>query len=497
MFLLRPVYWLALVLAMMDLPLPAQVGYPGQYPPPNGGVGIPVPRRSKKKEQQAQLQSADGMLRRMRKDEVVLEADDHRIINFKRDDKTRFLKEGNPIQAADLKPGDYIEVEFSEDDEGFLTAVNVSWQQDGTEKDRAHALEPVDISVAKNAHDRAKAPEVADEDDAQAGKAVKPGPAPGGSKAPVATADDANPADLKEPDKEQPKVVQIDPDDLGPPVLSRGGKVARREAAPAPAQPAEEARISDRNVPAEEPPAAQPAVTGPLRPEEAIIEKAREAAGSFLQTLPNYFCQEVMTRYQSGTLRGTWQPMDVVSMALVFDKGEESYRNIQVNGKPTKKKMEDLAGAWSTGEFGSVLADLFSPATEADFEFRKESRTGGRPAMLYDYTVEREHSHWRIMIASQLVEPSYAGSVWVDKETKRVLRIEMQATHMPDAFPVDKVEMATDYQFIRIGDREYLVPVHAETLGCQRDSDQCTHNVIDFRNYHRYSGESSISFENN
>jgi hypothetical protein len=487
-------FWLAVALSITELPLSAQVGYPGQYPPQNGGLGIPFPRKSKKKDQQAQLQSTDGMLRRLKKDEVILEADDHRILNFKRDDKTRFLKEGSAIKPAELKPGDYVEIEASQDDEGFLTAVNVMWQQDGTEKDRAHALEPVESSVAKNAHDRAKATEEADDTDDKDARSAPPsatGPAQTGSPA----AEETNPADLNAPTKEQPKVVQIDSDDQGPPVLKRGGKSARREAEPAPPQPAADSQLSARNEPPPESQPPQAAVTGPMRPEEVIIEKAREAAGAFLETLPNYFCQEVMTRYQSGSQRASWQPVDVVSMALVYEKGQESYRNIQVNGKATKKKMEDLAGAWSTGEFGSVLLDLFSPSTAADFEFRKESRTGGRSAMVYDYVVEREHSHWRIMVASQLVLPSYSGSVWVDKETKRVLRIEMQATKMPEAFPVDKVEMATDYEFVRFGDREYLVPVHAESLGCQRDSDLCTRNVIDFRNYHRYSGESNITFE--
>jgi hypothetical protein len=165
-----------------------------------------------------------------------------------------------------------------------------------------------------------------------------------------------------------------------------------------------------------------------------------------------------------------------------------------VGGK-AKKSMADLSGSWSTGEFGSVLKDVFSPATAADFEFRKEARSAGRASMVYDFSVEREHSHWEIMVASQMVTPSYKGSVWVDKETNRVLRIEMQATHMPDAFPVDKVESATDYEFVRFGDRQYLVPVHAETLACQRDGVGCNRNAIDFRNYHRYSGESSITFE--
>jgi len=33
-----------------------------------------------------------------------------------------------------------------------------------------------------------------------------------------------------------------------------------------------------------------------------------------------------------------------------------------------------------------------------------------------------------------------------------------------------------------------------EILSCERGSNQCSRNVIDFRNYHKYSGESTITF---
>ena len=493
-------YWLGLVLVLIAAPLPA----PGQYPPGNGGLGIPIPRRHKK-EEQAQLQSTSGMLRRILKDQVVVEADDHRILNFKRTDATHFLKMGSPIKPAELKPGDYIEVESSDDEEGFLTAVNVMWQQDGSAKDRQHAAEPVETSLAKSSHESAKESAKEDAKESAAPEPEQPPAKPASqaaAQAPApASADDPNPADLNAPAKDEVKSVQIDADDQGPPVLKRGGKAVRKAAEPAPpsggvpAGPGTPAapELSARN----EPPAAdrEPPVRGPQRPEEVVIEKAREAAGSFLESLPNYFCQEIMTRYQSESNSKNWQPHDVVSMALVYENGKESYRNLAINGKATKKSIEDLSGSWSTGEFGSVLADVFSPATAADFEYRKESRSAGRASLVYDFSVEREHSHWRIMVASQLITPPYSGSVWIDKETNRVLRVEMQATHIPDAFPSDKVEMATDYEFVRFADRQFLVPVHAETLGCQRDTGTCSRNAIDFRNYHRYSGESSITFD--
>jgi hypothetical protein len=76
-----------------------------------------------------------------------------------------------------------------------------------------------------------------------------------------------------------------------------------------------------------------------------------------------------------------------------------------------------------------------------------------------------------------------------------VLRIEMQAYHFPGDFPFDKVESATDYEYVRFAaDRQYLMPVHAETLMCSRGTNQCSMNKIDFRNYHKYAGESEISF---
>jgi hypothetical protein len=500
-------YWFGLALVLMQAPLPA----PAQYPPGNGGLGIPFPRRHKKEEQAAQLQSTSGMLRRIQKDQIIVEADDHRILNFKRTGTTQFLKMGNAIKPAELTPGDYIEIEASEDEEGFLTAANVMWQQDGSAKDRKHAAEPVEISVAKGSHDHQKdsakdSKESSDgsveaaKDTAAPEPAAKPA-AQAAAQVPPPPADDPSPADLKTPIKEEVKSVQIDRDDQGPPVLQRGGKSVRREVEPAPASAAPSAppstaaaaELSARN----EPPAneAEPPVRGPQRPEEVIIEKARQAAGAFLEGLPNYVCQEIMTRYQSESNSKNWMPHDVISMALVYEHGQESYRDLSINGKPTKKGIEDLSGSWSTGEFGSVLADIFSPATAADFEYRKESRSSGRVSLVYDFAVEREHSHWRIMVASQLITPPYKGSVWVDKETSRVLRIEMQATHIPDAFPSDKVEMATDYEFVRFADRQFLVPVHAESMGCQRDTSTCTRNAIDFRNYHKYSGESSITFE--
>ena len=69
---------------------------------------------------------------------------------------------------------------------------------------------------------------------------------------------------------------------------------------------------------------------------------------------------------------------------------------------------------------------------------------------------------------SQNLAAAYVGSVWVDPNTARVLRIEMQARNLPSDFPMDTVETALDYSNVRLGETSFLLPVHAEALGCKR-----------------------------
>src|ERR1700729_1895851 len=234
----RP-YWLGFVLAVAQAPLPAQIGQPGQYPPGQyppgypggGGVGFPFPHKNKKaKAKEADLQSVDGLLRRIDKDQVILEADDNRIVNFKRLDTTKFLKDGDAVKPAELIPGDHLTVEFTQDDQGFMTAANVVWQQDGSAAERKHAAEPVETSVAKSADDadrphlkRADGPadsaEAAQPAAPPAAAPAAPPAAPSAAKPAAAPAakpgapEDPNPADLNAPVKLDVAAVKIDADD--------------------------------------------------------------------------------------------------------------------------------------------------------------------------------------------------------------------------------------------------------------------------------------------
>jgi len=283
-----------------------------------------------------------------------------------------------------------------------------------------------------------------------------------------------------------------DPDEA-PPTLKRG------KPAPRPHKDSEESAKKEppraSTSPASASAASEAPAVAPERPKsDTFLDKAREAAATFTSHLPNYVCKEYVTRYASQAKPPDWQAQDMVSTDVIYEDGKEQYRNIAVNGH--KGKDPEKNGSWSTGEFGSILRDLFEPSTAARFSGAGGDVISGHTARVYEFTVEQPHSHWKIYVAgSQYIFPAYQGSVWFDAETARALRIEMQATHIPEEFPLDTVESAINYDFTSFGTTKYLVPAKAETLSCERGSNNCSRNVIEFRNYRKFEGEATITFE--
>ncbi len=184
----------------------------------------------------------------------------------------------------------------------------------------------------------------------------------------------------------------------------------------------------------------------------------------------------------------------MVSAEVVYEEGKERYEKLAIDGKPVKGKIEET-GSWSTGEFATILSDLFSPSTHADFRFSGERTTSGQTAMVYNYDVALPYSHWKVEVASQSVRPAYRGAVWIAKDSARVLRIEIQAVKLPPEFPNDTVETAIDYGWVNLGTDKFLLPTRAETLACFRGTSTCMRNVVEFRTYRKFSGKSNIIFQ--
>lgn len=228
--------------------------------------------------------------------------------------------------------------------------------------------------------------------------------------------------------------------------------------------------------------------------DDKILSDARAASASFTDSLPSFLVQQATSRYFSTSGPKLWRLLDTVTAELAYANGKEEYRNIEVDGRPPNRPV-DQTGSWSTGEFATTLDDLLSEDTEADFRRRGEATIASRSAVVYDFTVAQTKSHWTIIAPDKReYSPAYRGAIWIDKETRRVLRIEQRTTEMPPDFPVGQAESILDYAYVPIDQKPYLLPARGENIGCTSGTGACTRNVIEFRNYRKFTAESSVKF---
>jgi hypothetical protein len=496
---------------------------PGQYPPgtgfPGGGIQLPgMGGRRTNRNANVQTQSLAGTLHDVSSDELTIETSDKRTITVGLAKSTKYIRQStsgpnSSAKLSDFDPGDQITIDASQDDQSMYHAVNVTLVRKGTSADRSAASQPADVSPISStsggdddrprlhrADSDAAKPQAASTDNVNANASADPAPSTQSASAePVSTA--------------PPLPAPPDPDDPGPPVLRHGAKprpyTPDQQSQPVlVAQNRPSIQAQESNGVTVAPPApriAEPgsdgapvSAGGVTMPSsgDSVIDKTREEAFSFSETLPNYVVKQFTTRYATNGAKGgqtSWQALDNVSADVVYENGKESYKNVLVNGKAPKEAVEKT-GSWSTGEFASLMQDVLSPATDADFHNKRSTTIVNRPAWHYDFSVEQPNSHWHVYAAGESYQPEYTGTIWIDKENYRILRIELSARNMPKAFPLDTVESAVDYDYVLIADQKYLLPVHSEALSCERGTSECSRNVIDFRNYKKFGAESEITF---
>jgi hypothetical protein len=138
---------------------------------------------------------------------------------------------------------------------------------------------------------------------------------------------------------------------------------------------------------------------------------------------------------------------------------------------------------------------VLSIPTAARFKRRGEDRVGSRSAVVFDYSVAQPNSHWTLVSPDdRKFNPAYEGAIWVDKDTRRVLRIEQRTVDIPRDFPLLKAETVITYSFVTIDKKPVLLPGSSENLGCWRGSGTCVRNTIEFQDYKKFTAESSVTF---
>lgn len=251
-------------------------------------------------------------------------------------------------------------------------------------------------------------------------------------------------------------------------------------------------------------PPATPAPTAAKRtapiippPSEAeqrrVIEAAREYAMGYTKSLPDFLCMQVTRRYADPSGLGFYGQQDVINARLSYFEEKEDYKVVSVNGRMVDTPMQRLGGATSSGEFGSMMKELFDRQTQTRFDWLRWATLRGKRTHVFQYFVAQPNSRWTINYRDvQQVTPGYRGLVYVDRDSLQVTRITLDAD-IPVDFPVQEATTVLDYDLTEISGQKFMLPLKAEVK--MREGKHLVKNEVEFRLYRKFGADTSITFD--
>lgn len=242
-------------------------------------------------------------------------------------------------------------------------------------------------------------------------------------------------------------------------------------------------------------PAAPPPIPPPsLADQKRIIEEAREMALGYSKRLPDFICLQVTRRYIDPSGLEFFRLADTVAARLSYFEQREDYKVVSINGNLSNTEYDRLGGATSSGEFGTMLRELFEPGTQAEFWWERWATLRGRRMLVFGYKVAQANSKWHLIYDKRLdIVPAYHGLVFIDRDVPVVMRLTLDASDIPPSFPIQEAKSMMDYDYTSISDKEFLLPLRAEVR--MREGKFLVKNQVEFRGYRKFGAEATITFD--
>jgi hypothetical protein len=228
-----------------------------------------------------------------------------------------------------------------------------------------------------------------------------------------------------------------------------------------------------------------------------ILDLFREYALNYTKNMPNFICLEVMDRFVYVPRVDREMKIDRLEAQLSYTEGHEQYHMLAQNGKELFSDMDKIqGGSVSSGEFASMMSEIFEPRSEASFEWLKWGTLRGQRVAEYNYHIDSGHSVFTIRFDnSQRIVTAYKGVVEGDPDTGIIYRITFEAVDIPAGFPVREATDILDYGEVQISGNPFILPINAKLnmMARTEHGEQKTHNEIGFKLYRKFGTDSTFT----
>ena len=248
----------------------------------------------------------------------------------------------------------------------------------------------------------------------------------------------------------------------------------------------------------------------PLDPTERLV-RARNALAERDKRLPDYTCVQTVDRryfkrrHMETPPPGCNQIRSLSPDTLVLEMTDRLRLDLKVSqgveigawsdGQFTSQSIFGLidGGPYGTGTLGALISDVFLNGS-ATYGYTGEDTAIGTRLWAYSYQVPAGASHYQVRAGSHWIATAFHGAFWLDANSLDLERITEQATELPPETFACEAETAVDYQKVKIGAGEFLVPRHSSLRLVMQNETEAQIDAV-YSGCREYRSEATIRFD--
>lgn len=225
-----------------------------------------------------------------------------------------------------------------------------------------------------------------------------------------------------------------------------------------------------------------------------FLTRVRSANEQLYTDLESFVCREQMTRYRGSISGDKARHIDTVTARVSFENGAERYSEIRQNRQP-RTSISGVTGAWSEGEFGTLLRQTQMLLLTQETRFLRESHLGDIPTAVYEFAVNEQDSPWDLAVGGQHYRVPFRTEVSVSQDSGQILEIERTSVDMPAETRISEVRWSVSLAPVDLNGRTWLLPKDGEYSVFYEESGRREWNLMSFSDYHRYGSEVALRFD--
>lgn len=239
----------------------------------------------------------------------------------------------------------------------------------------------------------------------------------------------------------------------------------------------------------------QPGEAGPVAMSVPdLLARVREVNDALYTTLQSFICSEQIERFKGSLSGEDAQHIDTVKTKVSFENGIEHYSDI-LQDKQRRMRISAVAGAWSEGEFGTLLQQTQILLSTQPVLFRAYAELNGAPAAIYGVEISQQNSPWVLEVDRHHYRIPFRTEAWVSRSTGQILRIERVSTAIPSRVGISQMRWGVTLEPVQLDQKNWLLPKTGTYTVLYEAKGKREWNELTFSDYHRYGSEVALRFE--